>query len=183
MLALRERLLRLSELTGAGIAWLTILMVVGTFVVVVLRYVFDLGWIWMQESVTWMHAAVFMLGAAYTLKRDEHVRVDIFYSRMSRRQQAIVDLLGTLLFLLPVSVFLFAASWGYVHSSWSIHEASREAGGLPYPFVPILKTFIPLTAVLLLLQATADFLTNVLTLLGRPPSTTPAPHIPPGEVI
>ena len=78
MLRLRETLERFSELTGSAVAWLTILMVLGTFVIVLLRYGFDLGWIAMQESITWMHAAVFMLGTAYTLQRDEHVRVDIF---------------------------------------------------------------------------------------------------------
>ncbi|MCZ6584533.1 MAG: TRAP transporter small permease subunit, partial [Gammaproteobacteria bacterium] len=82
MLRLRQFLEDFSEFTGTVIAWLTIMMVLVTFVIVVLRYAFDLGWISMQESVTWMHAAVFMLGAAYTLKRDEHVRVDIFYRRM-----------------------------------------------------------------------------------------------------
>jgi len=182
MTSLRAWILRFSEVTGAAVAWLTVLMVLGTLVVVVLRYVFDLGWIWMQESITWMHAAVFMLGAAYTLKRDEHVRVDIFYRRMSSSKQAIVDLLGTLVFLVPVSVFLAAMSFGYVSSSWSIHESSREAGGLPYPFVPLLKTLIPLTAALLVLQGIADLITCVLKLRGRlPPSGEQ--HPPPGEVI
>ena len=82
MLRVRRYLEAFSELTGTVIAWFTLTMVLGTFVIVVLRYAFDLGWIAMQESITWMHAAVFMLGAAYTLKRDEHVRVDIFYRGM-----------------------------------------------------------------------------------------------------
>ena len=92
MFKLRRALEDFSEFTGTVIAWLTIMMVLLTFSIVVLRYAFNLGWISMQESVTWMHAAVFMLGAAYTLKRDEHVRVDIFYRGMSVRRQAIVDL-------------------------------------------------------------------------------------------
>ena len=119
-----------SEWTGRVVAWFSLPMVILTFVIVVLRYAFDLGWIWMQESVVWMHAAVFMLAAAYTLKRDDHVRVDIFYRKMSVRRKALVDVLGTLLFLLPVSIFLIATSWDYVAVSWSIREGSREAGGL-----------------------------------------------------
>ena len=166
MLKLRQSFEDFSEFTGTVIAWLTLTMVLVTFIVVVLRYAFDLGWISMQESVTWMHAAVFMLGAAYTLKRDEHVRVDIFYRGMSVRRKAIVDLLGTLIFLLPMAVFLAIASWDYVYTSWVIREASREAGGLPYPFVPILKSLIPATAGMLILQGIANLIRAILTLTG-----------------
>lgn len=182
MLKLRQSLEDFSEFTGTIIAWLTITMVLVTFVVVVLRYAFDLGWISMQESVTWMHAAVFMLGAAYTLKRDEHVRVDIFYRRMPARQQAVVNLLGTLIFLLPMAVFLAMTSWDYVYTSWLIREASREAGGLPYPFVPILKSLIPATAGMLILQGIANILGAILTLTGRMP-TSPVHTAPIGKVI
>lgn len=182
MLKIRNQLERFSELTGAATAWLTILMVLGTFIVVVLRYAFDLGWIAFQESITWMHAAVFMLGAAYTLKEDEHVRVDIFYRRMPGRRRALVDLIGTLVFLLPVSIFLAASSWDYVATSWAIQESSREAGGLPYPFVPILKSLIPATAALLGLQAVANLITAALVVTGRIPSE-PEHEVPQGEVI
>ena len=182
MLRVRETLERFSELTGAAVAWLTVLMVVGTFVIVVLRYAFDLGWIAMQESITWMHAAVFMLGAAYTLKRDEHVRVDIFYRGMSARHQALVDLVGTAIFLLPMALFLTVSSWDYVSTSWAIREASREAGGLPYPFVPILKSLIPATAVMLILQGVANLFGAILILTGKEPPK-PDRGVPQGEVI
>ena len=88
MQSLSAALKGFSELTGRLIAWLTVPMVAGTFLIVLLRYAFDLGWIWMQESMVWLHAAVFMLAAAYTLNRDEHVRVDIFYRRMRPRRRA-----------------------------------------------------------------------------------------------
>lgn len=153
-----------SELTGRVVAWLTLPMALGTFVVVVLRYEFGLGWIWMQEGVTWLHAVAFMLASAYTLNRDEHVRVDVFYRGMSTARRALVNLLGTLLFLVPVAVFVLVTSWGYVAESWAIHEGSREAGGLPFPFVPLLKSVIPLTAVLLLLQGAAELITAWQTL-------------------
>ena len=137
------------------IAWLTIPMVAVTFVIVVLRYVFSLNWIWMQESVVWMHAALFMLASAYTLNRNEHVRVDIFYRELGAWQKAWVDLGGTLLFLLPVSIFLVVMSWDYVSVSWAIHERSPEAGGMPFPFVPLLKSVIPLTFALVAMQGVA----------------------------
>ena len=142
-------------------------MVLVTFVIVLLRYVFDLGWIWMQESVLWMHAAVFMLAAAYTLNRDEHVRVDIFYRGFDERRKALVDVLGTLLFLLPMTVFLIVTSFDYVMDSWSRHEGSREAGGLPFPAVPLLKSMIPLAAALLILQGIANLIAGCVTLFGR----------------
>ena len=156
-----------SEIMGALVAWLTIPMVVGMFVIVVLRYAFDLGWIWMQESITWMHAAVFMLAAAYTLNQDEHVRVDIFYRSMPARRKAWVDACGAVLFLLPLAIFLIVTSWEYVSVSWQIHEGSREAGGLPYPLVPLLKSVIPLTASMLALQGLADLIDKSLFLLGK----------------
>jgi len=182
MLKLKQQLERLADWTGAAIAWLTLLMVLGTFVIVVLRYAFDLGWIAMQESITWMHAAVFMVGAAYTLKQDEHVRVDIFYQRLSVERRALVDLIGTLVFLLPMSVFLMASSWDYVATSWAIREASREAGGLPFPFVSILKSLIPVTALLLTLQGIAMLLTSVLVMSGKL-SIEPAQSVTPGDGI
>jgi TRAP-type mannitol/chloroaromatic compound transport system permease small subunit len=144
---------RLNIQIGRATAWLTLVMVLVTFLIVTLRYVFDSGWIWLQESVNWMHAAVFMLAAAYTLARDEHVRVDIFYRDFSPRQKAIVDALGVLLLLLPLSLFLLWASWDYVAASWAIRESSREAGGLVFPLVPLLKSFIPIMAAMLLVQA------------------------------
>jgi len=132
---------------------MTVLMVVITFVIVVMRYAFDFGWIWLQETVTWMHAAVFMLAAAYTLARDQHVRVDVFYGDFSPQKKALVDALGAALFVVPVCAFLIWSSWDYVTVSWSIQESSREAGGLVFPFPSIMKTFIPIMAVTLMLQA------------------------------
>jgi TRAP-type mannitol/chloroaromatic compound transport system permease small subunit len=156
-----------SEWTGRVVAWLLLPVVIGTFLIVLLRYAFDLGWIWMQEAVIWMHAAVFMLAAAYTLARDEHVRVDVFYRGFSPARRAIVDILGTVLFLLPMMIFLFVESLDYVVTSWRIGEASREAGGLPYPFVPLLKSTIPLAAVLVMIQAAAVLLRSIALLRRR----------------
>jgi TRAP-type mannitol/chloroaromatic compound transport system permease small subunit len=155
---------------GFAVSWLTLIMVVTTCVIVALRYLFDTGWIWMQESVTWMHAAVFMLGAAYTLVEDEHVRVDIFYRDMSVQRKALVNAIGVVLFLMPFSVFLFTSSWEYVALSWQVKENSAEAGGLVYPLLPIMKSFIPLLAALLFLQGVALFIQSLLTLRTAAPT-------------
>ncbi|SCZ64553.1 TRAP transporter small permease subunit [Thiohalomonas denitrificans] len=158
-----------NEATGRAVAWLTLGMVMVTFTVVVLRYAFNIGWIAMQESITYMHAAVFMLGAAYTLKHDGHVRVDIVYRRLSDRGRAWVDLLGTLLLLLPVSGFIVWVSWDYVVSSWALREGSGETGGLPWVY--LLKSAIPAMAILMMLQGVALALRSLLVVTGHPEAT------------
>ena len=158
---------RISAVTGRATAWLTLFMVIITFVVVVMRYVFDAGLIWVQESVVWMHAVVFMLGAAYTLRDEGHVRVDVFYRVMSDRHRAWVDLIGALIFLLPLCVFLGWKSFDFVTQSWSIREASRESGGLPYPLIPMLKSVLLLMPVAVALQGASLCLKSVQTLRGR----------------
>lgn len=155
----------LSEWSGRSVAWLTSGMVVITFTIVLLRYLFDTGWIAMQESVTYLHALVFMVGAAYTLRHDGHVRVDIFYRRFTQRGRAWVDLGGVLLLLLPLCGFIGVVSWEYVAESWRLLEGSREAGGLPAVF--LLKSVIILMPLLLGLQGIALGLRSVLVLLGH----------------
>jgi TRAP-type mannitol/chloroaromatic compound transport system permease small subunit len=142
-------------------------MVLVTCVVVVLRYVFDTGFIWLQESVTWMHAVVFMMGAASTLQRDEHVRVDVFYRELDARRKAIIDIAGVVIFLLPLCLFLVWVAWDFVAASWKIREASRESGGLPYPMVPLLKSVLILMPVTLGLQGVALLLRSAAVLRGR----------------
>ena len=155
-----------NEQVGRAISWLTMLMVAVTFLVVVLRYVFDMGWIAMQESVTYMHAVVFMLGAAFTLKHHGQVRVDILYRTFGPRGRAWVDLLGALFLLLPTCLFITGISWDYVATSWKVLEGSREAGGIPGVY--LLKGLILVMPVLLVLQALAGILRDALFLLGRP---------------
>ncbi|MFQ3251105.1 TRAP transporter small permease subunit [Glaciecola sp.] len=149
---------------GQGISYLTFFMAVITFVVVVLRYGFNLGWIAMQESVIYLHAAVFLLGSAYTLQDDGHVRVDVFYRRFSEKQKALVNLLGTLFLLLPVMVFITVVSWHYVIESWQTLESSMESGGLP--FLYILKSFILLFSITMLLQGISEVIKQSLLLMG-----------------
>ena len=155
---------RTSIVVGRAAAWLTLFMVIVTFVVVVMRYIFDAGLIWVQESVVWMHAAVFMLGAAYTLQDEGHVRVDVFYRKMSARGRAWVDLTGVIIFLLPLCLFLAWNSFDFVTHSWSMRETSRESGGLPYPLVPMLKSIVLLMPIAVALQGLSLFLKSLKTL-------------------
>ena len=164
---LQSRLDRINTASGQAAAWLTLFMVIVTFVVVVMRYVFDAGWIWVQESVVWMHAMVFMLGAAYTLHSEEHVRVDVFYRTMGERGRAWVDLIGVLIFLMPLCLFLAWKSFDFVTQSWSLREASRESGGLPYPFIPMLKSVLLLMPITVALQGLSLLLNSLHTLRGK----------------
>lgn len=142
------------------VSWFTLFMVLITFLVVVLRYGFNLGWIAMQESVMYLHAALFLLGAAHTLKVNEHVRVDIFYRQMSANKKAWVDTLGTLLLLMPVNTFILVLSFNYVMTSWQILESSPQTGGLPFVF--ILKTLMLIFAASMNLQGLAELIRNIL---------------------
>jgi TRAP-type mannitol/chloroaromatic compound transport system permease small subunit len=141
------------------VSWFTLFMVLITFLIVVLRYGFSLGWVAMQESVMYLHAMVFLLGAAHTLRVNEHVRVDIFYRQFGHKGKARVDIFGTLFLLMPVNFFVLAMSWDYVLSSWHVLESSPEAGGLPLVFA--LKTLILLFAITMNLQGLAELIRNV----------------------
>lgn len=153
---------------GQACAWLTMFLVLGTAVVVVLRYGFGIGATALQEAVLYAHALVFMGAAAWVLQRNGHVRVDIFYQRLSPRRQALVEILGTLLFLLPVCLFLGWASWDYVSNSWSTLEGSSESGGLK--FVYLQKSIILVLVACLALQGISELIKGAYTLAGRLPA-------------
>ena len=125
----------LNDRIGRVVAWICLAMVLTTATVVVLRYLFAVGFVWLQESYVWMHGIVFMLGAGYTLLRNGHVRVDVFYRPNSVRYKARVDLFGSLFLLLPLICLVAWVSLPYVADSWARLEVSREAGGLPGLFL------------------------------------------------
>ncbi len=163
---LQLRLDRFADATGRTVAWLTIAMMLITCLVVILRYLFNTGSIALQESVTYLHGIVVLLGIAYTLKHKGHVRVDIVYHMLAPRTKAWIDLSGTLFLLFPVAVFITWVSIDYVQFSWNLLESSAEPGGLPGVF--LLKTLIPLMSVSLLLQGFSEMLRNFLMLLAGP---------------
>lgn len=159
-----ERIDRLTAAIGRTAAWLALFIVLVQFVVVLVRYAVGLGSIWLTESILYAHAGLFMLAAAWTLAADGHVRVDVFYAQATSRRKALIDLLGSVVLLLPFAVALAVLSLPYVARSWAILEGSREASGLPLVF--LLKTLIPLCAALLALQGLAQILRAVSTLSG-----------------
>ena len=166
---------RFTEVTGRIVSWLTLLMVGMVVAVVIMRYFLELGSIALQESVTYLHATVFMLGLAFTLKHGGHVRVDIFYRQFSARRQAMVNLVGGIFFLVPVCLLILISSWDYVLSSWAIAETSAENNGLP--FIYILKTLMLIMPVTLILQGIAEILKSALVVAGRDISLTAATEI------
>jgi len=155
----------LCSWVGRMVAWLTPAMVVLTFVIVVLRYGFDFGRIYLQEIITHMHAVVFMLAAAWTLRLNGHVRVDVLYRSLSPRRQAWIDLFGTILLLWPTAAVLLIFSFEYAQKAWILGEGSRETGGLP--FLYLLKAVIPATALLLIAQGLAELSRRIRQLAGH----------------
>ncbi len=160
-----DRIDSLTAVIGHAVAWCLLAMVIVQVVVVLLRYVLGFGSIWLQETIIYAHATLFMLAAAWTLQQGGHVRVDIFYVDASPRRKAQVDLFGAIVFLLPFSIALVWLSAPYVARSWAILEHSRETSGLPLVF--LLKTLIPLFALLLGLQGLGQAIRAVIVLIGN----------------
>ena len=152
----------INRVIGETVSWLTLLMVLVTVLVVVLRYGFNIGFIWMQESVRFMYSAVFLLCAGYTLFKDKHVRVDVLYLSLSERKKALVDLIGSIFLLLPVCFVIFYYSWSYVLNSWEQMEGSIEERGLHLVF--LMKTFIWLFAILVSMQSLATIINSLIIL-------------------
>ena len=154
-----DRLDKINEHVGRTLKWVALTMLLLQFFVVLLRYIFGYSFIFLGEGVLYMHAALFMLGAGYTLLHDGHVRVDIFYAKASRATQRKIDILGFIFLMCPALIFLIIYSWPYVSNSWAIREGAISVGGIPASY--LLKTLIPAFAILLLIQGTAIFLRNI----------------------
>ena len=162
----------INDRLGRAIAWLTLFMVLVQFAVVLMRYVFGLSSIYMQESIVYMHAIIFLTATGYTLLHDGHVRVDIFYGSATQRTRAWVNLIGVCVLLLPIAVTTLLTSANYVMQSWQVHEGSPEGSGLPLIFA--LKTFIWVFAGVLILQGISLAIHSISVLLGMESSSTPA---------
>ena len=140
----------LNEGIGRALAWFLPTMVAITLFIIIAGALFRSGWAWVHESVTYLHAALFTLAAAHTLLHDAHVRIDVLYSRLSAAGQSWVNMCGACLLLIPFCIAVIVLSFGYVQDSWQVLERSAEGQGLPAVF--LLKTCIPVMALLLLLQ-------------------------------
>lgn len=164
MLQLLQKVALVNEWVGRTVSWLLLAMMLLTCVVVVVRYVFNLGSIALQEAVLYLHGCVFMLALAYTLHHRGHVRVDVLSQHFSPTVRAGIEIAGTLLFLVPFALFILVTSLDYVAFSWRLLEGSAQPGGLPGVF--LVKSLIPLSAALLLLQAVAELARDIQRLMG-----------------
>ncbi|MEJ2493467.1 MAG: TRAP transporter small permease subunit [Ignavibacteriaceae bacterium] len=144
---------KLNDKIGSITSWLTALLVLVVSYDVIVRYLVEESSVGLQEFEWHLFALIFLLSAAYTLKIDDHVRVDVFYTKFSPRKQAWINFLGSILFLIPFCIVVIIASQDFVSLSFRINETSPDAGGLPARF--ILKAFIPISFFLLLLQGIA----------------------------
>ena len=160
-----DRIDHMNALLGRAVAWCALFIVLAQFAVVLMRYGLGLGSLWLQESIIYANAALFLLAAAWTLKLDGHVRVDAFYAMASPRAKAAIDLIGAFVFLMPFAVALFVLALPYIGRSWAILERSRETSGLP--FVYLLKSLIPLFALMLFLQGVAQAMRSVLIVFSN----------------
>ncbi|MBO6758803.1 MAG: TRAP transporter small permease subunit [Roseibium sp.] len=159
-----ELLERINAAIGQALCWAALAMVLLQFAIVLLRYVFGFSFIFLDEGVLYLHAALFMLGAGYTFLVNAHVRVDIFYAKVTDRSQALIDLFGHLFLLTPALAVLLWFSWPYVRGSWAILEGPISVGGIPASF--LLKSLIPAYCVLLLVQGLAALLRDIIRLKG-----------------
>ena len=159
-----DRIDRFNTSIGRAVAWLALVIVLLQFALVVARYLFGIGSIWLTEAVIYAHASLFLLACAWTLRGDGHVRVDIFYVDASPRTKAKIDLIGALFLLLPFALVLIFLSLPYAARSWSILERSQEASGLPLVF--LLKSLIPLFAFLMALQGVSQAIRAYAALKG-----------------
>jgi len=148
-----------SNTLSRAVRWLAFAMVLLTITVVVLRYVFGIGAIPLQESIMYLHGILFLCGIPYGIYKNTHVRVDIFYAQMKSTRKGLVDLCGHVLFLIPVATFILITSWPYTLASWRVLEGSAEVGGIPAIF--LLKTLVPITAALMLLQAISEIMKTI----------------------
>lgn len=162
---LAERLDAINRVTGLAVRWLALLMVLVQIGIVLARYVYGVSSIAVNESVLYMHATLFMLGAGYTLLVDGHVRVDIFHARLSDRGKAVIDALGHLCLLLPSMGLLLWWSWPSVRNAVAIWEGPISVGGIRG--VWYLKALIPAFCVLLIVQSLTCLLRALLRLRGR----------------
>lgn len=157
----------LNTWVGLFVSWTTALVVLVVFVDVVMRYLFNLSFVFAQELEWHLFAFIFLMGAGNTLLKDGHVRVDIFYQRMRPKAKAWVNMLGVIFFLIPGCILIILTSLNFVQASFSILEGSPDPGGIPYRWV--LKACIPAGFILLLVQGISMGIKSLFTILGIEP--------------
>ena len=156
---------KLNLWVGQSVAWATWVVVLVVFVDVVMRYAFNTSFVFVQELEWHLFAFIFLMGAGYTLLNDGHVRVDIFYQRLTPTAKAWINLFGVVLFLIPGCILVIATSWSFVANSFAVMEGSPDPGGIPYRF--LLKACVPAGFILLLLQGISMGIKSLFTILDR----------------
>ena len=159
MSGIADRLDAINRAVGAVVRWAALLMALLQFGIVLLRYVFGVSSIALNESILYLHGGLFMLGAGYTLLVGGHVRVDVFYARAGPRARRAIDIFGHLFLLMPSMAVLLYWSWPTVRNSWAILEGPISVGGIPASF--LLKSLIPAFCILLLIQSAACLLRDI----------------------
>ena len=154
-----------NDFIGMGASLFNHLLVWLICVDVLMRYFFSASEIWIMEVEIYFYAFIFLLGAGFAFRHDRHVRVDVFYAKMSERSQALIDVLGGILFLLPWTAVVIAVSYQYAAMSFRIGEGSSQPGGLPWLW--ILKSLICIGFLLLFVQGLANIFRAVLFLQGK----------------
>ncbi len=157
----------MNEKIGSGVAWLTTVLVAIVCYDVFTRYVLKSSSVAVQELEWHLFAIIFLMAAAYTLKDDQHVRVDVLYTRLSPKAQAWINLAGSLIFLLPFCVLVIWTSWNFLRGSFMMREGSPNPGGLPARY--LLKAVIPVSFVCLFLQGLSTAFQSILTITGFNP--------------
>lgn len=165
LLSISKKIDTLNEWVGRGVAWVSLALVLVIFIDVVLRYLFDTSYVFVQELEWHLFAFIFLIGAGYTLLHDGHVRVDIIYQRLGTKARAWINLLGVLLFLIPGCAMVIETSWKFVLNSWNVLEGSPDPGGIPLRF--IIKGMITIGFILLLLQGISLGIHSLLDILGK----------------
>ena len=150
-----------NSFIGKSVAWFTTILVLLICTDVFMRYIFNFTKTWVIELEWHLFGLIFLLGAAYTFKKNRHVRVDLFYSKFSRKTKNIIDLLGTLLFLIPWCLIVIFTAWDYAMNSFSFKEGSPNPGGLPARY--LIKSVISIGFILLLLQGVSLILKILFT--------------------
>ena len=154
----------LNQWVGRGVAWVTLGLVLVVFVDVVMRYLFNVSFVFTQELEWHLFGFIFLIGAGYTLLHDGHVRVDIIYQRLGLKGRAWINLLGVIFFLIPGCVMVISTSWKFAANAFMMMEGSPDPGGIPFRF--IIKGFIPVGFTLLLLQGFSLGLHSLMQILG-----------------
>ena len=155
----------LNEFVGRSVAWLTTALVVLVCFDVIVRYVFNDTAAWIMELEWHLFALIFLLGAGYALKHDRHVRVDLFYTKFSKREKAWVNLIGGFVFLIPWCLIVIKYSFDYALESYNDNEMSPDPGGLPARY--FIKFAITIGMSLLLLQGIATLAESILVLMNK----------------